>query len=179
MTSQKYASILSSIGFLIPPHRSNLKRRKERVYGRAEMRSMFPSRSWHCNITNPKVTKGMFIPYIHSHISKQIVARFHCEGKALRTIFGILFWDIIFAPIPGAFETPYQTAPLDISHESFYTSRQHLIDERLHDIRHGKAHEILEAIDIKHRERATWCVGVNWDAFERQDLLEIVDVSSH
>lgn len=32
----------------------------------------------------------------------------------------LLFWDIIFAPIPGVFETPYQTAPLDMRSDAFY-----------------------------------------------------------
>jgi hypothetical protein len=37
----------------------------------------------------------------------------------------------------------------------------------------------LEKIDDEHRPRETWCVGVRWDMFEKQDLLEIVDVSRH
>jgi fanconi-associated nuclease 1 len=94
------------------------------------------------------------------------------------TIFGLLFMDIIFAPIPGALETPYQSAPLDIA-ESFYSARQDLIESRLDDILAGRAREILEDVDSKHREKGTCCVGVRWDLFSRQDLVEIVDVSGH
>lgn len=32
----------------------------------------------------------------------------------------LLFWDIIFASIPGVFETPYQSAPLDLGSDAFY-----------------------------------------------------------
>lgn len=96
-------------------------------------------------------------------------------------LFGILFWDIIFAPIPGAFETPYQSAPLDIAEDTFYYARQDMIDERLREIEHdaGRARGIVDAVDGQHREKGTWCVGVRWDAFERQDLLDIVEVSDY
>src|SRR5271170_5353384 len=49
---------------------------------------------------------------------------FHSEGSIVRTLFGLLFFDIIFAPIPGAFETPYQSAPLDIAEDAFYYARK-------------------------------------------------------
>jgi len=91
------------------------------------------------------------------------------------TIYGLLFWDIIFAPIPGAFETPFQTAPLDIADDTFYTSRQDMIDDRLSEIREGKAPELLEANDNRHRETETWCVGVRWDLCGKQDFLDIID----
>lgn len=92
-------------------------------------------------------------------------------------LYGLLFWDIIFADVPGAFETPYQSAPLDIADDTFYYARQELIDERLHELKEeGRARDIVASIDAEHREKGTWCVGVRWDAFERDDLLDIVDV---
>jgi Fanconi-associated nuclease 1 len=106
-----------------------------------------------------------------------MLSRFYSEGSITRTIFGLLFWDIIFASVPGAFETPYQSAPLDIADDAFYRARKDLIEARLRDIREGKAREILERVDGAQRERDTWCVGVRWDLFSRQDLAEIVEVS--
>lgn len=92
-------------------------------------------------------------------------------------MFGLLFWDILFADIPGAFETEYQSAPLDIAEDCFYYAREGLIKERLAEIEQGKARQILEKIDEEHRAKGTLCVGVRWDLFTKQDLLEIVDVS--
>jgi Fanconi-associated nuclease 1 len=103
--------------------------------------------------------------------------RFHCEGRIVSTLFGLLFWDILFADIPGAFETEYQSAPLDIAEDCFYYAREGLIKERLGEIEEGKAQEIVEKVDEEHRAKATLCVGVRWDLFTREDLLEIVDVS--
>ncbi|KAK0211693.1 VRR-NUC domain-containing protein [Armillaria fumosa] len=98
---------------------------------------------------------------------------FHSETRILTTIFGLLFWDIIFADIPGAFETKFQTAPLDIAEDSFYYARKELIQVRLREIEDGKAAEILERHDRTYRPNKTWCVGVKWE-YPKDDLLEIV-----
>lgn len=108
----------------------------------------------------------------------QFANRFHCEGRIVCTLFGLLFWDILFADVPGAFETPYQSAPLDIAEDCFYYARKELIEQRLTEIEQGQARKILERVDEEHRSQGTWCVGVRWDLFERQDLLEITDVSA-
>ncbi|KAI1794637.1 VRR-NUC domain-containing protein [Ganoderma leucocontextum] len=97
---------------------------------------------------------------------------FHCEGRIVTTLFGLLFWDVIFAPIPGAFETSFQSAPLDIVEDTFYYSRQELIDARLEGIRDGKAAEILE--QTYDANTNVMCVGVRWDLFQKEDLLGIV-----
>ncbi|KAF5386729.1 hypothetical protein D9615_001528 [Tricholomella constricta] len=101
---------------------------------------------------------------------------FHSESRILTTIFALLFWDIIFADVPGAFETRYQTAPLDLAEDSFYRARKESIDARLEDIKKkGQAQEFLRRHDDLYRENKTWCVGVRWDICEKQDLLEIVE----
>ncbi|KAI9446590.1 VRR-NUC domain-containing protein [Lactarius indigo] len=116
--------------------------------------------------------------YALQHYERLGYRGYHCEGRIVTTLFGLLFWDIIFAPIPGAFETPYQTAPLDIFEDTFYLSREEIIEARLDEIGEGKARTIIEDIDNEHRERGTWCLGVRWDLFPKQDLLEIAECFS-
>ncbi|KAJ3810701.1 hypothetical protein F5876DRAFT_76519 [Lentinula aff. lateritia] len=100
---------------------------------------------------------------------------FHSETCILTTIFGLLFWDIIFADIPGAFETPYQIAPLDLVEDSFYYARKELIKSRLKELKDGDALKILERHDKFYRESKTWCVGVRWDVCGKDELAEIVE----
>jgi len=103
----------------------------------------------------------------------------HSERSIVYTIFGLLFWDIIFTTIPGAFETPFQVAPLDIDTDTFYHSRRELFDKRLAEIKQGRAREIIRNVDLKHRDNRTLCVGVRWDLVEREDLENIVEVSDN
>ncbi len=44
---------------------------------------------------------------------------YHSEGGIVTTIWGLLMWDVIFAPVDGAFETAYQSEPLDLRTDSF------------------------------------------------------------
>ncbi len=98
----------------------------------------------------------------------------HSESTILTTLFGLLFWPILYTHIPGAFETPYQLAPLDLGDDSFYQSRKEAIEERLEKMQKTKvALEMLREVDERERERGTLAIGVRWD-FEREDLVEIV-----
>ncbi|KAF8514069.1 VRR-NUC domain-containing protein [Gautieria morchelliformis] len=99
---------------------------------------------------------------------------FHSEGRIVSTLFGLLFWDVIFASIPGAFETPFQSAPLDIFEDVFYSARQELIDQRLAALENGEARDLLKQVLNRERPHRTFCIGVDWD-FEPDDLLAIVD----
>ncbi|KAL0574476.1 hypothetical protein V5O48_007490 [Marasmius crinis-equi] len=100
---------------------------------------------------------------------------FHAETSILTTIFALLFWDIIFADIPGAFETKFQAGPLDLAEDSFYYARKGLIEQRVKDIEAGHARRLVEKHDKMYRKRNTLCVGVRWDVCPPEDLLEAVE----
>ncbi|GJE96430.1 VRR-NUC domain-containing protein [Phanerochaete sordida] len=109
------------------------------------------------------------------HYESQGYKGLHSEGRIVTTLFGLLFWDIIFAPVPGAFETRYQMAPLDIAEESFYLARRAMADARLKEIKSGKSLDILCRTWDAHAEKKTFCVGVRWDLLQREDFVEILD----
>lgn len=99
---------------------------------------------------------------------------FHSENSIVTTLFATLFFDILFLPIPGVFQTPFQTAPLDLASDAFYPARASEINHRLAHIRNGGAADLICAVDGAHRARETWCVGLKW-TYTRADLLEIVE----
>lgn len=102
---------------------------------------------------------------------------YHCEGGILRTLFGLLFYDILFFNpyIPNVFQTPYQTCPLDLHTDSFYSSRVHEITRRVNEISNGDALDIVTRVWDEHFEARTCIVGVRWDEFDRDDLFELID----
>lgn len=61
----------------------------------------------------------------------QFEAGYYCENVLIPGIFGLYFWDIIFADIEGAFCHPFQTRPRDLYDDDFVTKRQSLIEQRL------------------------------------------------
>jgi hypothetical protein len=87
------------------------------------------------NITKIKGTKGM-LSYLSFTCFDGLVRRFHCETRILTMLFGLLYSGILFLRKFWAhFETPYQTAPLDLFYDTFYRARKDMIDERLQEIR--------------------------------------------
>ncbi|KAJ7286467.1 hypothetical protein C8J57DRAFT_1287737 [Mycena rebaudengoi] len=110
-------------------------------------------------------------------LSIEMLVSQHYEGLGFRsTLFTLLFWDIIFTPVAGAFETPFQTCPLDMCEDSFLRARRDLITERLTEIESGEAAKYLEEHDRKYRDGgdANRCVvGVRWDLCSRADLRDV------
>ncbi|KIW83388.1 hypothetical protein Z517_02633 [Fonsecaea pedrosoi CBS 271.37] len=101
---------------------------------------------------------------------------YHSEGGILRTIFGLLFYDILFFNpyIPNVFQTSYQTCPLDLHTDSFFSARMPEILARINQISNGEAVDIVRRVWEQEYERRTCIVGVRWDEFEKDDLLELV-----
>ncbi|KZV88299.1 hypothetical protein EXIGLDRAFT_651295 [Exidia glandulosa HHB12029] len=99
----------------------------------------------------------------------------HSEGRIVTSIFALLFWDVLFAPVQGAFETKFQNAPLDMFHDTFFQARKELIESRLAELEANKARTLLETVDDRERPRKTVCIGLRWDMFSKEDLCEVVD----
>ncbi|CRG86634.1 Fanconi-associated nuclease 1 [Talaromyces islandicus] len=98
---------------------------------------------------------------------------YHSEGGIVRTLFGYLFYDILFTYVPNVFQTPFQTCPLDLHTDAFYPTRASEINHRLVQIANGEAESII--LDVHGREfhKQTCVVGVDW-TFPIDDLVEIV-----
>ncbi|SPO26486.1 uncharacterized protein UTRI_04075 [Ustilago trichophora] len=110
------------------------------------------------------------------HYALQNFKGYHCEGKLLTMIFVLVMWDVIFAPdIPGSFETPYQSAPLDMGSDSFPIVRSGEIRERLNRIETSGGLDLIAEVDDRERSNKTWAVGCRWDLFSKQDLLEVAE----
>ncbi|KAL2444548.1 hypothetical protein ABEF95_017042 [Exophiala dermatitidis] len=102
---------------------------------------------------------------------------YHSEGGILRTLFGLLFYDILFFNpyIPNVFQTAYQTCPLDLHTDTFFPARMPEILGRINQISNGEAAKIAREVWDEHYERRTCIVGVQWDGFDRDDLLELIE----
>ncbi|KAJ3112828.1 hypothetical protein HDU96_004129 [Phlyctochytrium bullatum] len=100
----------------------------------------------------------------------------HSESSIITTLFGLLFWDILFdGSVPGVFVSAFQDAPLDLDTEFFMPARAAAVAARLVQIGGGMAPEILAAVDMRERGRRTRCRGVNWKRFERQEVVEVAE----
>ncbi|KAJ2806737.1 hypothetical protein H4R20_001575 [Coemansia guatemalensis] len=93
----------------------------------------------------------------------------HTENAIITTLFSLLFWDIIFYPLPGVLDTEYQSQPLDMGSESFFHSRRAQIQERLDAIAGGEFERAIQR--TYDAEKGAECVGVSWDLTCEQLLI--------
>lgn len=94
---------------------------------------------------------------------------FFAENLLWNALFGLGLWEALFAPLPGAFIHPFQSAPLDVDSPAFYAAREALIQHRLAVLRQDPA-LILRSAEAK------WGIAnafVNWKHLT-PDMLEAV-----
>lgn len=94
----------------------------------------------------------------------------YVENTLFNGLFGLLFWDIVFAAVPGAFINPFQRGPLDLSSEDFYPRRKAMIDDRLLQLTNHAWQQTMR----QHYEAKQGLANpfVFWEALPRE-LLEL------
>ncbi|NWC08475.1 VRR-NUC domain-containing protein [Pseudomonas agarici] len=91
------------------------------------------------------------------------------ENTLINSLFGLLCWPAIFAPLPGAFFHPFQSGPADLHSEDFYPRRAELFAqclEQLADLRYKQT--------MRHTFVSKWGLQspfVFWNVLT-QELLE-------
>eukprot|EP00057_Strongylocentrotus_purpuratus_P007947 XP_011662421.1 PREDICTED: fanconi-associated nuclease 1 isoform X2 [Strongylocentrotus purpuratus] len=95
----------------------------------------------------------------------------HGEGTTYSTLIFIIFWEIVFHPnIPDVFCYPYQTAPLDLRTDHFYTNRSDAIQKKLEELREADTEELASMLQTNWLEyEGDMCVGVSWEIFRDLD----------
>jgi len=65
---------------------------------------------------------------VRQHLAEAGAEVHYVENTLLNSLFGLLCWEAIFAPVPGAFFHPFQAAPQDLHDSDFQLRRAELFD---------------------------------------------------
>ncbi|PID61643.1 MAG: hypothetical protein CSB44_06310 [Gammaproteobacteria bacterium] len=95
----------------------------------------------------------------------------HVENALFSSMLGLFIWDIVFAPLPGAFHNPFQSAPSDFHDDEFTERRRELLAARLTecDNPEGFAARVRATHEEKQGIRNPL---VRWQRIDR-DLIEL------
>ena len=63
---------------------------------------------------------------VKAHLSEPEGPVHYVENSLICSLFGLLCWEAIFAPLPGAFFHPFHTGPVDLFSADFYPRRAEL-----------------------------------------------------
>ncbi|HSX70005.1 MAG TPA: VRR-NUC domain-containing protein [Pseudomonas sp.] len=79
---------------------------------------------------------------VQQHLHDEGAPAFYVENTLVCGLFGLLCWEAIFAPLPGAFFHPFHAAPVDLHDADFRSRREALFARclaRLDDGSHAEA----------------------------------------
>ena len=95
---------------------------------------------------------------------------FFTENTLWNALFGLAFWEELFAPVPGAFQHRFQSAPADLGSPDFHLRRSAALAGRLAQLgAPGALPRILGSVAARKRGVAN--AFVNWRALPLE-LLE-------
>ena len=102
---------------------------------------------------------------------EQGFSAYYVENSLFPGLFGLAFWDIIFAPVRGAFFNPFQRGPSDLFQPTFVDARAESIAERYAFIqdRENLASTVMKHYRSKHGLANRF---VHWEALS-EDLLDL------
>ncbi|SFU67990.1 VRR-NUC domain-containing protein [Halomonas korlensis] len=84
---------------------------------------------------------------VRDHLSRNLTPVHYVENTLLTGLFGLLCWEALFAPLPGAFFHPFHNGPADLYREDFVARRRERFAACLGKLADGSYREAI---------RATW-----------------------
>lgn len=107
------------------------------------------------------------------HLSAEGLEGFHVESAAWTTLFGLLYREALFAPVPGMLPTPHLRGPVDLGTPEFLQRRTRWIATIESDIEQGRGSARLR--ESWEQAQGQDIVGVRWTAMPIEALCWLVD----
>ncbi len=110
-----------------------------------ETRELPPVASFDLSLEVPPDGRALEI-HVRDHLAQQDES--HCtvhyvENGLINSLFGLLCWDAVFAPIPGAFFHDFQYGPADLESPYFYERRRERFAECFAELEAGGYKNII------------------------------------
>ncbi|MHC8326896.1 VRR-NUC domain-containing protein [Pseudomonas sp. LB1P83] len=144
--------------------------RLRRKLGGPAMKRPSPREMLRLDLQLPRTDLALSVEfYVQAHLAEDSAPVHYVENSLINSLFGLLCWPAIFAPLPGAFFHPFQRGPVDLLNEDFHARRADVFQACLAELDDGR---YLQT--IRERYVAKWGVQspfVFWGALS-EDLLD-------
>ena len=101
---------------------------------------------------------------VREHLACPRAPVFYVENTLITGLFGLLCWEALFAPVPGAFFHPFQSAPADLHHPEFHARRRAWFDPAFQALESGTHGPRI--IDAFNRHRGILSPLVHWGVLD-------------
>ncbi|OZB12332.1 MAG: nuclease, partial [Marinobacter sp. 34-60-7] len=93
----------------------------------------------------PKPDTGSVEYAVQQHLWQDSAPVYYVENTLITALFGLLFWDAIYQPVPGAFFHPFHVGPADLTREDFIDRRRAAFEAGFESLRAGDYPKIIRA----------------------------------
>jgi len=111
-------------------------------------------------------------------LAKEQRRAWHLENQFPLGLAGALFWDVIFAPVPGAFAHRYQAGPRDLFWPDFAARRAHLIATRVEELEDRERFR-RQILDIMTLKRGITNRLVKWSLWDHELAAALTSIHDH
>ncbi len=106
---------------------------------------------------------------VRDHLHHEAAPVHYVENTLITGLFGLLCWEVLFAPLPGAFFHPFQSGPADLYREDFVARRREGFDACLARLEDGRYRQAI--LDNWRMKAGIANPFVHWGALT-EELLE-------
>lgn len=107
---------------------------------------------------------------VRDHLQHPAAPVHYVENALIGGLFGLLCWEAIFAPLPGAFFHPFQRGPADLRREDFVSRRHRLFAACLAQLEDGRYSATIRR--HWHTKQGLASPFVDWQLLD-ETLLEL------
>ncbi|MHC8299908.1 VRR-NUC domain-containing protein [Pseudomonas sp. ZS1P83] len=148
--------------------------RLRRKLGGPAMKRVSPREMLRLDLQLPRTDLALSVEYyVQAHLAEDSAPVHYVENSLVNSLFGLLCWPAIFAPLPGAFFHPFQRGPVDLLNEDFHARRAELFQDCLSELDDGR---YLQT--IRERYANKWGVQspfVFWGVLSEELLDQALD----
>ncbi len=114
---------------------------------------------------------------------------FYSENGIWKALFALLFWDVMFMPVPEVFFNPFQRGPVDLFTSEFRSKRNTAFEQRMAELQTANLQSIVS--DMYKLKYTTANALINWKYLDpahldlitglipRSDILAVMDLMSN
>lgn len=148
--------------------------RLRRKLGGPPIKRASPRKMQRLDLHLPRTDPAIAVEYyVQAHLSEDEAPVHYVENSLINSLFGLLCWPAIFAPLPGAFFHPFQRGPMDLLSEDFQARRAELFQACLAELDDGRYRQT-----IRERHAQKWGVQspfVFWGVLSEELLDQALD----
>lgn len=98
--------------------------RLARKLGHAKPAPHAPAQPLRIDLSLPPPPQANYVEFVvRDHLNRDDAPVYYVENALINSLFGLLCWDAVFSPIPGAFFHPYHRGPADLHSADFQRRR--------------------------------------------------------